>query len=559
MKKWCRLLIVFALVLLMLPLAPIARAEVPPNREELLRELKAAIIESCTYNREIDIFSYQISTEELQELFYAMYDQGELPWYTLRDFFSVFDRETGMVKSFDPRLLADYKYDRATYQQRLEEILQACVLEGMADWQIALSIHDYLIVHTRYDESLRKTNGYELLTEGMTVCAGYTEVYRELMNMAGIPCKSVVSEKMNHTWNLVQIGGKWYHVDLTWDDPTPDCYGRVWHSNFLLTDLEIASGRDAHYGWETDIKCTDTTYSTAFWRSIENPILFTDPDTCYLIRADKLSNAVYKRSVATGKETRIYKEKSEFINIGKGSYRYLHQGLSLWNGRLWVGTMTKVLSMDLSGADVRTEFTYAAKKNKRYIGGFYVYNDQLHYLVRTHGGDELTDTEDLESSGYHVHAYTQTVVEPKCGEAGYTISECSCGIKCQSTPTYPLEHKFESAGRVEPTLTKDGVATERCAHCGLEETETIPKLTFRERFDNAAIGAIGGTLVGVIVVIFILIVRKFIRANAKNYPAPQTPPQELPPEELPQDESTQEELPQEEPPADTEAPKTETD
>ena len=46
MKKWCRMLIVFALVLLMLPLAPIARAEVPPNKEELTQELKAAIIES---------------------------------------------------------------------------------------------------------------------------------------------------------------------------------------------------------------------------------------------------------------------------------------------------------------------------------------------------------------------------------------------------------------------------------------------------------------------------------------------------------------------------------
>ena len=554
MKKWCRILIVFALVLLMLPLVPEARAEVPPDRKELLRELKDAIIESCTYNREIDIFSYQISTEELQELFYTMYDQGELPWYTLRDFFSVFDRDTGMVKSFDPRLLADYKYDRATYQQRLEEILQECVLEGMADWQIALSIHDYLIVHARYDESLRQTNGYELLTAGMTVCAGYTEVYRELMNMAGIPCVSVVSDPMNHTWNLVQLDGEWYHVDVTWDDPTSDCYGRARHEYFLRTDAEMSAGDEPHHSWVTDIKCTDTTFSKAFWHDVENPIVFTDKNTCYLIRDKKLCNIVYKRDLTTGKETAIYKEKGEYINIGKGSYRYMHHGLSLWNGRLWVGTMTKVLSMDLNGKNVRTEFTYAAKKNKRYIGGFYVYNDQLHYLVRTHGGDELTDTEDLESSGYHVHAYTQTVVEPKCGEAGYTLSECSCGIQCQSTPTYPLEHKFESAGRVEPTLTKDGIATERCAHCGLEKTETIPKLTFRERFNNATIGAIGGALVGVIVVIFILIARKFVRANAKNYPAPQTPP-----EELPQDESTQEELPQEEPPADTEAPKTETD
>ena len=41
---------------------------------------------------------------------------------------------------------------------------------------------------------------------------------------------------MNHIWNLIKIDGKWYHVDVTWDDPIMDKPGRVKHDNFLRSD-----------------------------------------------------------------------------------------------------------------------------------------------------------------------------------------------------------------------------------------------------------------------------------------------------------------------------------
>jgi len=513
MKKWYRITIHFVLVLLLLPMVLQVNAATDEQPDE---ELKQAIIESCIYNRKIDISRFDITLEELDDLFYEMIDRGDLPWYTERKYFNYeYDKDTKQALSFEPKLLPASQYDRAFYQQRLEEILHECVIEGMEEWQIALSIHDYLVVHGYYDESLNDRTGYDLLDSGRTVCTGYTEVYRELLNMVGIPCISVVSDPMRHTWNLVQIGGSWYHVDVTWDDPTPDSYGRARHEFFLLTDEEIAAGDDPHYDWETDVKCTDKTFSKAFWRNVDSPIIFTDADTCYLIRDKRLTNTVYKRNISTGKETAVYKEKDAFINIGKGSYRYQHNGLSLWNGRLWMGTMTNIMSMQPDGTDVRTEFTYDAKKNKRYISGFYVYGDMIRYTTREHGGYEEKRKEDLAATGYHVHEYTQTVVEAACGVAGYTISECSCGIHCKSTPTYPLEHQFVKT-EIAPTLRKDGAIIDRCIHCGEEHSQVIPKLTLTDYLRSSNIVPIGGGSAALIAVVILTIIRQVIRRKKKK-------------------------------------------
>ena len=519
MKRLCRMLIAFVLALALLPVASVVQAqtaEVPENA------LEQAIIASCTYNRKIDISQFDITPEELTELFAKMIDRGDLPWYTIRDYFCAYDEDSEKALTFEPRLYPDYKYNRAFYQQRLEEILQECVLEGMSDWQIALSIHDYLVIHGYYDESLNERTGYDLLKNGRTVCTGYTEVYRELLNMAGIPCVNVVSEAMRHTWNLIQIGGNWYHVDVTWDDPVPDCYGRVGHQYFLLTDAEISSGDDPHHSWETDIQCVDTTYSNAFWRDIDSPILFTDSDTCYLIRDQKFSNTIYKRTLSSSKETAIYKEKGEYINIGEGSYRYQHYGLSIWNKRLWVGTMTKVLSMDLNGKDVRTEFTYAAEKNKRYIAGFYVHKDYIRYLAREHSGYETSYIETLESTGYHIHKYTQTVIKPTCGVDGYTISECCCGIRCQSSFTYQLEHEFAKMEGIAPSVWKEGMAVEQCIHCGEKHTKVLPRVSLANSLmeNGAFVGTVVGGIVGVIAVMILSAAKKKKKLAPK--PAAQT-------------------------------------
>ena len=61
---------------------------------------------------------------------------------------------------------------------------------------------------------------------------------------------------MKHMWNFVKLDDKWYHVDLTWDDPTyrPSGGGRYdmtdaslqheHHDYFLISDEENTQKRN---------------------------------------------------------------------------------------------------------------------------------------------------------------------------------------------------------------------------------------------------------------------------------------------------------------------------
>ena len=50
---------------------------------------------------------------------------------------------------------------------------------------------------------------------------------------------SVPSIECNHMWNKIKIDGKWYNVDVTADDPTPNMSTYTNHSSFLLSDEDI--------------------------------------------------------------------------------------------------------------------------------------------------------------------------------------------------------------------------------------------------------------------------------------------------------------------------------
>ena len=60
------------------------------------------------------------------------------------------------------------------------------------------------------------------------VCEGYARAFKVLCDEAGIPCVLVDGKAINstnrpeaHMWNYVQMeDGKWYAVDVTWNDPT---------------------------------------------------------------------------------------------------------------------------------------------------------------------------------------------------------------------------------------------------------------------------------------------------------------------------------------------------
>ena len=50
------------------------------------------------------------------------------------------------------------------------------------------------------------------------VCESYAKAFKVLCDEAGIPC--VIVDGADHEWNYVKVDGKWYAVDVTWNDPT---------------------------------------------------------------------------------------------------------------------------------------------------------------------------------------------------------------------------------------------------------------------------------------------------------------------------------------------------
>ncbi|MCR5216174.1 MAG: hypothetical protein K6C69_04505 [Lachnospiraceae bacterium] len=127
------------------------------------------------------------------------------------------------------------------------EILGNCTSSSYSEYENELAIHDYLVSNVEYlDTSLESgaaTTGtaYEALIEGKSNCGGYVESFKTLLDMLKIDNDVIVGQagEQEHGWNLVELDGNWYHVDVTYDDPV-NTDGTILHKYFNMSDQDIA-------------------------------------------------------------------------------------------------------------------------------------------------------------------------------------------------------------------------------------------------------------------------------------------------------------------------------
>lgn len=78
---------------------------------------------------------------------------------------------------------------------------------------------------------------YGGLIDGKAICAGYALILHEALKFVGLNSQYVrgaIPGGMGHAWNQVQIDGKWYNSDPTWDSEIIQIYGR--YEYMLLND-----------------------------------------------------------------------------------------------------------------------------------------------------------------------------------------------------------------------------------------------------------------------------------------------------------------------------------
>lgn len=109
---------------------------------------------------------------------------------------------------------------------RVADIIKKCNIENIdSTYERIKVLHDYIVENVEYDVSLKNENAYSAIKKGSSTCQGYSLLFYKLLAEAGIKSRYITGTGISskdtgpHGWNIVKIGGVWYNVDVTWDDP----------------------------------------------------------------------------------------------------------------------------------------------------------------------------------------------------------------------------------------------------------------------------------------------------------------------------------------------------
>lgn len=140
-----------------------------------------------------------------------------------------------------------HREETAELEGVIEEIINGCTAKD--NYGVLKYFHDQIIERCVYNaEAENMLNAYGCLVEGRAVCEGYAKAFILLCSRYGIECVPVVGttldedgEAVPHMWNMVKLDEKWYHFDLTWDDPiTTIGDDFIKYDYFALSDEEIS-------------------------------------------------------------------------------------------------------------------------------------------------------------------------------------------------------------------------------------------------------------------------------------------------------------------------------
>ncbi|MEQ8199282.1 MAG: transglutaminase domain-containing protein, partial [Clostridiaceae bacterium] len=208
------------------------------------------------------------------------------------------------------------------FNSKVNSILASVITPGMTPIQKELEIHDYILKNSTYDHNdLNYPGGYNplshstygIIVNGLGVCQSYSRAMKLLLNKAGIECGIVLSDSMNHAWNYVNISGKYYNLDSTWDDNVADSLGvpvYYWYFN----QNNSAMSRD-HQWIQSDYPAsTDSAYSHLTDSSVY-AVKWQRSNTD-LFYIDSLYHYIYKLSFITGQTQSILPYSSKDLQTG---------------------------------------------------------------------------------------------------------------------------------------------------------------------------------------------------------------------------------------------------
>lgn len=111
-------------------------------------------------------------------------------------------------------------YDNYNQEQyidsKTEEIINSLNLNNLSEYEKAAKINEWIYNNVKYDYNVvdyLPFTPYNALVSGKAVCQGFSTLTYLLATKAGLNTHIIRSD--NHSWNVVEIDGKWYYWDTT--------------------------------------------------------------------------------------------------------------------------------------------------------------------------------------------------------------------------------------------------------------------------------------------------------------------------------------------------------
>ena len=237
------------------------------KEQELYNQFTEAI---AAMEPEIDISALQMVKEEVWAVWLAVtMDHPEFHWWSHYSFNAkalLDGKKTVVSVSFT------YTIDQAERQRRQEELdaIVPMYLEGITeesgDYDAAMQVFINLTRELDYDsltldrEKRQKyrdwdkpddlRNIYGALVKKKPVCEGYARAYQYLLQKLGMEAIMVAGDCRpdgRHAWNIINMEGNYYHMDVTWGDGSNTDPNKsrenISFGYFGLTDQDILLSR----------------------------------------------------------------------------------------------------------------------------------------------------------------------------------------------------------------------------------------------------------------------------------------------------------------------------
>ncbi len=381
-----------------------------PNLQNLKQQFYTAAV-ACS-NDSIDVSDYGFKGQDIQEIFELITEcKDEYPELYHISGARIKGKDTNNNQKIDlyeevTGIIPTYYFDANTYKKYNDGYKKAAAKmiadlkdSSISDLEKLLILHDRIVVFCEYDfknyELYQKAvanNPYSVLEDyippesftmygalvkGVAVCEGYSKAYQYMLNQLGIENYLCSSQSLNHVWNIVKLNGKYYHVDVTFDDPQSkgegdgenyigtDRTGRVSHKYFLRSTNGMKTAGN-HKANDFDTTPNDTTYDNYFWQESETAFSLLNGEIYYINNAQE---KLMRWAGGNGKN-------DTYLHSVEDSWRYSgnYACLSADNGHLYYNTSDTVYEYNVK-KDTVLKIHTPKKDNGKDIYGFKVYDN----------------------------------------------------------------------------------------------------------------------------------------------------------------------------------------